>query len=243
MPLFDSLFGMLRVEGLVHLQHRRDLAGRDGPAVGQRFLLYLAVFDLVDYLIHRGQHRFDWWWALHSLHHSQQQMTKWSDSRNHLLDDVLRDVIIVVVAQLIGVAPGQFVAIVAIAQLSENLHHANARIWFGQIGERLWISPRFHRRHHAVSLVEATMGDPHLPAQSLKPLPRSIELARGCNFGVLLPGPWGTCCSERRTSSCALILRGLRIKSSPVRDGKVRNHGDGFWSQQWLGILRLMGRG
>jgi len=64
-------------------------------------------------------------------------MTMWSDNRNHLLDDVLRDVVIVVVAQLIGVAPGQFIAIVALTQLSENLQHANLKLWFGSVGERL----------------------------------------------------------------------------------------------------------
>ena len=236
-PVFDSLFGLLRVEGLRTFNIDAIWPGvTDLPWVS--FLLYLAVFDLLDYLIHRGQHRFDWWWALHSLHHSQRQMTKWSDSRNHLLDDVLRDVILVVVAQLIGVAPGQFVAIVAIAQLSENLHHANARIWFGRIGERLWISPRFHRRHHAISLVEARQGDPHLPAKSL---PRSIELARGCNFGVLLP-LWDMLF---RTANFELRFdpTGVDDQVTPGPDGKVRNYGSGFWSQQWLGILRLLGRG
>lgn len=236
-PLFDSLFGMLRVDGLRTFNIDAIWLGvTDLPWVS--FLMYLAVFDLLDYLIHRGQHRFDWWWSLHSLHHSQRQMTKWSDSRNHLLDDVIRDVIIVIVAQLIGVAPGQFVAIVAIAQLSENLHHANARIWFGKIGERLWISPRFHRRHHAISLVEARQGDPHLPAQGL---PRSIELARGCNFGVLLP-VW-----DMLFKTANFELRfdptGVEDQVTPGPDGKVRNYGGGFWAQQWLGILRLMGRG
>jgi len=43
-------------------------------------------------------------------------MTMWTDNRNHLLDDLLSDSLIVIVAQLIGVAPGQFVAIVALTQ-------------------------------------------------------------------------------------------------------------------------------
>jgi len=116
------------------------------------FLFYLVVMDFFDYGLHRGQHRFEWWWRLHALHHSQRQMTMWSDNRNHLLDDVIRDVLLVTLAQLIGVAPGQFVAIVAITQLSESLHHANLRLWFGRLGERLWVSPRFHRRHHSVGI-------------------------------------------------------------------------------------------
>ncbi len=235
-PLFDSFFGMLRVQGMRTFNIDELWPGvTDLPLVS--LLIYLVVFDLVDYLIHRGQHRFDWWWSLHSLHHSQRQMTKWSDSRNHLLDDVIRSVIIVLVAQCIGVPPGQFVVIVAITQLSENLHHANARIWFGKLGERLWISPRFHRRHHAISLVEARLGDPHLPAPAL---PRSIEAARGCNFGVLLP-LWDI---VFRTANFELRYdpTGVDDQVHPGPDGQLRNYGRGFWSQQWLGLLRFLRR-
>ncbi|GAO20628.1 fatty acid hydroxylase [Alicycliphilus sp. B1] len=112
-PLWDGLFGMLRTHGWRTFQLDALWPGvTDQPLAS--LLLYLLVFDFVDYWIHRGQHRFGWWWRLHALHHSQRQMTMWSDSRNHLLDDLLRDAIIVVVAQCIGVAPGQFVAIVAL---------------------------------------------------------------------------------------------------------------------------------
>ena len=197
-------------------------------------LLYLLVFDFVDYGIHRGQHRFEWWWRLHALHHSQRQMTMWSDNRNHLLDDLLRDAIIVFVAQCIGVAPGQFVAIVALTQLSENLHHANLRLWFGQVGERLWVSPRFHRMHHAMGLgPEAAPGqgtDQHLHA----------AVPGGHNFGVLLPW-WdmlfGTANFEHRYEPT-----GVRDQVEADADGRVRDYGRGFWAQQWRGLLRLVGR-
>ena len=112
----DSMFGALRLIGFSPLQLDGLLPGvTDIPWVS--LLIYLVVFDFVDYWIHRGQHHFEWWWKLHALHHSQQQMTMWTDNRNHLLDDVLRDIILVVVAQCIGVAPTQFIAIVAITQL------------------------------------------------------------------------------------------------------------------------------
>jgi sterol desaturase/sphingolipid hydroxylase (fatty acid hydroxylase superfamily) len=151
MPLLDDAVGWLRVHG-VPTFHLDDLwPGVTDQAVVS-FLLYLVAMDFFDYWLHRGQHRFEWWWRLHALHHSQRQMTMWSDNRNHLLDDVIRDVLLVTLAQLIGVAPGQFVAIVAITQLSESLHHANLRLWFGRLGERLWVSPRFHRRHHSVGI-------------------------------------------------------------------------------------------
>lgn len=156
-PLFDQLFGALRVAGLSTFQLDALWPGVTDQA-GVSLLLYLLTMDALNYWIHRGQHQFEWWWKLHSLHHAQRQMTMWSDNRNHLLDDVIRDVIVVVVAQLIGIAPSQFVVIVALTQLSESFQHANVRIWFGRVGERLWISPRFHRLHHSVVIGDHNFG-------------------------------------------------------------------------------------
>lgn len=228
-PLWDGLFGTLRAHGWHAWQLDALWPGvTDQPLPS--LLLYLLVFDLVDYWIHRGQHRFDWWWRLHSLHHSQRQLTMWSDSRNHLLDDLLRDAIIVVVAQCIGVAPGQFVAVVALTQLSENLHHANLRLWFGCWGERLWVSPRFHRLHHAIGI-----GHESVPSEQ----PGTVVLG-GHNFGVLLPC-WdmlfGTANFQQRYDPT-----GVRDQVEPGPDGRVRDYGRGFCAQQWRGLLRLAGR-
>ena len=219
-PVFDGTFGHLHALGIGSFQLDNLWPGvTDRPWLS--FVLYLVAFDLADYWIHRGQHTWRWWWSLHSLHHSQRQMTMWTDNRNHLLDDVIRDSLLVVLAQLIGVAPGQFVAIVALTQLSESLQHANVRLSFGRWGERLWVSPRFHRVHHSIGLghegrVYGTLG--------------------GHNFGVLLP--WWD------------ILFGTDdFVHHPTRTGVRdqielgRDYGGGFWSQQWLGLKRLAGRG
>jgi sterol desaturase/sphingolipid hydroxylase (fatty acid hydroxylase superfamily) len=227
-PLFDAMFGALRMAGFSTVHIDQVWAGvSDLPWLS--FLIYLIVFDFADYWMHRGQHRFQWWWSLHSLHHAQRQMTMWSDNRNHLLDDLLRDSLLVILGQLIGVGPGQFIAIVAVTQLSESLQHANLRLSFGRIGERLWISPRFHRLHHSIGLGHESAG--HRPALAQG---RSPALG-GHNFGVLLPW-WdilfGTANFE------------LRYDPTGVRDQVEagRDYGEGFWSQQWRGLLRLVGK-
>ena len=156
-PLFDSGFGALRAAGLGTFHLDQLWPGVTDGALAS-LLLYLLVFDFVAYWLHRGQHRIGLWWRLHSLHHAQQQMTMWSDNRNHLLDDLLVDVLLVVAAQLIGMAPGQFIAIVALTQLSESLQHANLRLRFGRIGERLWVSPHFHRVHHSIRSSDHNFG-------------------------------------------------------------------------------------
>ena len=219
-PFFDEWFGTLRVAGWETFHLDAIWPGvSDVPIVS--FLLYLVVLDFFNYWVHRGQHQFEWWWRLHSLHHAQRQMTMWSDNRNHLLDDVLRDTLMVLVAQLIGIAPGQFVAVSAFTQLSESFQHANLRVWFGHIGERLWVSPRFHRLHHSVGIGHESAGKNTLG---------------GANFGVLLPW-WdvlfGTANFEHRFDPT-----GVRDQVEQGRD-----YGRGFWSQQWLGLKRLIGRG
>jgi sterol desaturase/sphingolipid hydroxylase (fatty acid hydroxylase superfamily) len=227
-PLFDDLFGALHVAGFGAFQLDQLWAPLTESAAVS-FAIYLVVFDFADYWIHRAQHGFDWWWSLHSLHHSQRQMTMWSDNRNHLLDDLLRDSLLVLLAQLIGVAPGQFVAIVAITQLSESLQHANLRLWFGKLGERLWISPRFHRLHHSIGIGHETSAGSETLVDG-----RSPALG-GHNFGVLLP--WWDILF--RTANFE-----LRYDPTGVRDQveRGREYGRGFWSQQWLGIQRLFGR-
>jgi len=87
-PLFDRFEGWLRLSGFSRL----DLEGLS-PNLGENplgaFFLYAIVIDFAEYWRHRLQHRWAWWWALHSLHHSQRKMSLWTDSRNHWLDDLL----------------------------------------------------------------------------------------------------------------------------------------------------------
>ncbi len=117
------------------------------------FVLYAVILDLSDYWRHRLSHMIGWWWALHSLHHAQRQMTFWSDDRNHILDDIIAALWFGAVATVIGVPPLQFPILVLVLRFLESLSHANTRIHFGWLGERLLISPRFHRTHHGVLAV------------------------------------------------------------------------------------------
>lgn len=114
------------------------------------FCLYIVILDFGEYWRHRFQHRLGWWWALHSIHHAQRQMTFWTDDRNHILDEMLAALWFGTIALAIGVPPGQFPLLVLVMRLAESLSHANVRLSFGRVGERLLVSPRFHRLHHGV---------------------------------------------------------------------------------------------
>lgn len=215
----ETGFGVLRVEGFPTLNIDAIWPGvTDQAAVS--FVLYLVVFDFVNYAIHRGQHQFNRWWALHSLHHSQRHMTMWTDNRNHLLDDVITTMLLSIVAKVIGVGPGQFVALVAVSQLCENFQHANFRCSFGGLGDRLLISPRFHRLHHSIGIGHESAGR---------------QTLGGHNFGVLFP--WWDMLFKTADFSNRYDPTGVRDQVEAGRD-----YGQGFWAQQKLGLVRFFER-
>ena len=210
-PLADDLQAGLSSLGFEPFNLERLIPGVTDVA-WVSFALYFLVFDLIEYWVHRAQHQWEWWWALHSLHHSQQQMTVWSDNRNHLLVDLLRDGLFVFIALLIGAAPAQFITWIVLSRAMQSLQHANLRWRFGGILERLVVSPSFHRLHHAI-------GVGHEGRQF------------GCNFGVVL-SCWDVLFRSGNWRA-GFVPTGV---SDQLRGA---DYGAGFWHQQWLGFGRM----
>ncbi|WP_426112270.1 sterol desaturase family protein [Massilia sp. PWRC2] len=223
-PLMDHIAGLLRLEGVHPFNLEALLPAM--PAMGA-FLLYLVVLDFCDYWFHRAQHQFNWWWGLHSLHHSQRDMNLWSDNRNHLLDDLLRDIVMAMVALAIGVPPAQFIVLVSVSRVLQSLQHANVRLHFGALGERLLVSPRFHRTHHAIGLGHESGGKGTLG---------------GCNFSVLFP-VWdvlfGTANFQPAYAETGVRDQLARLDASGATIAG-RDYGRGFWQQQWFGLKRMV---
>jgi sterol desaturase/sphingolipid hydroxylase (fatty acid hydroxylase superfamily) len=208
-PAWQWLAGQARLVGIDGWHLEQAWPGvTDVPWAA--FVIYLVAFDAIDWAIHRAQHRFGWWWALHALHHSQRQMTVWSDNRNHLLDDLLRDSLLALAALALGVSPGQFVAIVALTQLLESLSHANLRLDFGPVLSRWLVSPRYHREHHAMG----------------------ASARQDVNFAVLFP-VWDRLAGSAR-------FDGGRAPTGVRDQLEGRDYGRGFWQQQWLGLRRMV---
>ncbi|HYF59605.1 MAG TPA: sterol desaturase family protein [Burkholderiaceae bacterium] len=213
-PVVDLLEAHLRLAGFSRINLDQIVPGvTDVPWAS--FLIYLVVLDFVDYWLHRGQHAWGWWWHLHAVHHSQRQMTFWSDQRNHLLDDVIRDAVLALVAVCVGVAPGQFVALLIASRVVQSVQHANLRWRWPGAGERLLVSPSFHRLHHAI-------GAGHEGP------------ARGVNFAVLFP-VWDVVFGTADWRP-GFVPTGIRDQL------EGRDYGRGFWSQQWRAFARWFGR-
>jgi sterol desaturase/sphingolipid hydroxylase (fatty acid hydroxylase superfamily) len=174
------------------------------------FLIYVAVIDLAEYWRHRLQHRLSWWWALHSIHHDQRQMTLWTDDRNHLLDDVLTSVWRGTIAMLIGIAPAEYPLLMIGFRLIESLSHTNVRLRLGWIGTLLLVGPQYHRSHHAIEHARA-------------PFDRTM----GCNFAVILP-VWDVLFRTRRSDRAFPATGVASLAGEAVSCGYVSHQLEGF---------------
>lgn len=192
-PTLESLFPALRETPLL------------------TFFLYVVILDFGEYWRHRFQHRFNWWWALHSIHHAQRQMTFWSDDRNHILDEAIAALWFGAIALLIGVTPSQFPLLLLIMRLVESLSHGNIRLSYGRWGERLLVSPRFHRLHHGILSVAD----------------------HGKNYAVLFPfWDW--------VFGTADFHRDVYPRTGDPEGPESLATG-GWLEQQWVGLKRMLG--
>lgn len=181
------------------------------------FVLHLIALDAVDYVVHRAQHPFRGWWALHALHHSQRKTPFWTDDRNQLLDSLFLDGIKAAVALQSGVEPVQFGALFIATRLLRSVQYANLPWRFWPLGDLL-VSPRFHRTRHAIGIGhEGRRG--------------------GFNFAVIFPvrGPlFGTADFRRSVEPT-----GIRAQLPPPQ-GSSHDFGDGCWRAQWVGLKRMI---
>jgi sterol desaturase/sphingolipid hydroxylase (fatty acid hydroxylase superfamily) len=145
MPWLEGASGGSQGEGLLQLDRLFPvLAGH----AFLTFLIYFVVNDLVFYVVHRLQHAVPWWWGLHSLHHSQRQLSCWSNDRDHYLDDLFEMLILAGVGAVLGVPPVDYALVLLAGKLLEEFSHANVRFGFGAVANKLLVDPHFHRLHH-----------------------------------------------------------------------------------------------
>lgn len=210
-PVADSIDTVMRLNGFIPFTLERLFPVLSNQPTAT-FLAYLIILDCAAYWQHRLQHRLEWWWALHALHHSQQRMSLWTDDRNHLIDDLLGALWFACIALLIGVPPSQFLLLAFLTRFLQSLAHANIQLSFGYWGDRLLVSPHFHRVHHGIDVG-------HEGAQ------------QGCNFAVLFP-VWDIVFHSARFDPYE--------GPTGIADQRTgRDYGQGFWAQQKLGAQRL----
>ena len=119
--------------------------------------LTVVAMDGANWLAHYADHRLDFLWRFHALHHSQEELSVLTSFRAHPLMHttgfLLAAVPVVILMPARPIAP----VIITIYVCVGTLQHANLRWTFGPLG-RVLVSPAYHRLHHAPDVQRANLG-------------------------------------------------------------------------------------
>ncbi len=112
-------------------------------------LLFLIVRDLAEFVYHRAQHSIPLLWSMHSLHHSDPEMSALTTQRHYWADQLVKAITIWPLTALIIAPTGPIFAIYSAISLWHFVVHTRLPINFGNWS---WVlnSPAYHRRHHSM---------------------------------------------------------------------------------------------
>lgn len=143
-----TLFVGLNIQPLFEIAGLPSLI--DGAALPfwAAFPIFLIVGDFGEFLYHRAQHKLPFLWAMHSLHHSDPEMSVLTTNRHFWGDQLIKTVTIWAAATLV-ISPTPAVAgAYALTTLWNFFSHARLR---ADLGWWSWLinTPAYHRRHHS----------------------------------------------------------------------------------------------
>jgi sterol desaturase/sphingolipid hydroxylase (fatty acid hydroxylase superfamily) len=112
-------------------------------------IIFYVLMDFSFYWAHRLMHT-RYLWPFHSIHHSQSELTYLTTARFHVLDVVVLTVVTGVPAVLIGWPVGSIVTVSVFLSFQDKIQHTEIDWTYGPL-YRVFVSPRFHRIHHATA--------------------------------------------------------------------------------------------
>lgn len=111
-------------------------------------ILFIIVYDLGEYLFHRMQHRIPLLWSMHSLHHSDPEMSALTTSRHYWADPLFKTITVwSASAMIITPTPAAFFTYTVLG-LWNFVTHSQLKL---DLGRWSWLinTPAYHRRHHS----------------------------------------------------------------------------------------------
>ena len=124
--------------------------GMDGLSTAATLAVAVVVSDLVAWLHHVVRHKVQWFWWFHTVHHSQTRMNMWTDSRYHVVEYFIADVIRFVPLFALKLQPVHVAALAWLMMWYPRLYHASIRSNFGVLRFVL-VTPQSHRIHHSLA--------------------------------------------------------------------------------------------
>ncbi len=154
-------------------------------------VVFTVLRDACEFAFHVAQHKVPALWAMHSLHHSDPEMSALTANRHFWGDQLIKQVTVWTLPALIITPTAQVFGAYALISVYHYFVHANLRVDFGR-GSWLLNSPAYHRRHHSAlpehydsnfaalfPLFDVLIGTYHRPngwpPSGLPSAPRSLE--------------------------------------------------------------------
>jgi len=118
--------------------------------------LAALVLDLWTYWWHWANHRIDFLWRFHRMHHSDPSMDVSTATRFHLGEVALSVVARLGIIPLFGISLSVIVGYELVLLLSTQFHHSNIALPAGmdRILRLVIVSPNMHRVHHSIERIE-----------------------------------------------------------------------------------------
>src|SRR5205823_12438093 len=111
--------------------------------------ILMLVTDLIFYWVHRAQHQYKWLWAMHSFHHSDDDVNVTTAYRHFWLEKPLFLLVFYMPLGLMFRISSEAASTFSAMFLFFGLFpHMNAPIELGPL-TRVVLGPRVHRLHHS----------------------------------------------------------------------------------------------
>lgn len=110
----------------------------------------LLIYDFLLYWSHRLKHKLDGLWFIHRFHHSTTDLNAFSFIRVHTMDYPFRAISVTIPMLFIAGPSFENIAWLWFAEtVSDILCHSRLNTGYNILG-KVFVSPRFHRRHHDI---------------------------------------------------------------------------------------------
>lgn len=122
-----------------------------GPLVRAGLVLAnLLAIDLVYYAYHRAQHRFDFLWAIHELHHADAELNATSSYRTYWLEAPVQSMLVSTPTLFLfgSLGPQHGYTVFGFSLFFLIFSHANLKLSLGPLTGWV-IGPQVHRVHHS----------------------------------------------------------------------------------------------
>ena len=114
-------------------------------------ILVIILMDFAIYWQHRASHRFDWFWALHKLHHADRDFDITTGLRFHPGEALLSMLYKGAIGALLGAPPEAMLLFELYIALGSMIEHGNIALppRLERIIRRFWVTPAMHTVHHS----------------------------------------------------------------------------------------------